>query len=224
MFHTATVAQLRQKIDRMQAPKLAHDTLPTHPALSELFIGGSLRRGCTYAVEGSLQLALTLIMKASSEGVWCGIVGLPHLGIEAAYDLGIRLDRLILIPSPGAQTLAAVSSLTEVLGVILTGPLPLSPHQNERLTGRLREHQSTLITATSRSSSTVPVRGAESRLTVEGSHWSGLANGFGLLNTRELSVRSHDRNGTRSCILKFEKQQLQRLSSHNPTRLQAVRS
>lgn len=232
MSNTATVAQLRRKIDQMQAPKIAHKTLPTDAALTELFAGGSLLRGCSYAVTGSVQLALTLIAQASAEGVWCGIVGLPELGIEAAHDLGVRLDRLVLVPDPGPHTLSAVSSLAEVLGAVVTGPLRLSAHQSDTLTGRLRDTQATLITvtppraaggaggtggpgaargragsSTGSPSDTAPrggLYGVEAHLTATASRWRGLSQGFGVLAARELAVESRDRGGLHSCLLRFE--------------------
>lgn len=221
MSHAITVAQLRQKIDRMQAPKLVSDALPTDQALAELFAGGSLRRGRTYAVEGSLQLALTLIAEASRSGVWCGIVGLPHFGIEAAQDLGIRLDRLVHIAAPHERMFAAVTSLTEVLGAIIVGPLALQPQQQDRLASRLREHRSTLITAVPPTAA--GLHGIESQLTVESSRWSGLAEGFGMLRTRELTVRSRDRTRTRLCTLRFDHQKVQCVSPKRTENLRAVR-
>ena len=78
--------------------------LPVLAALEPLFPSGGLRRGSVVAVEGSqtTSLALALAAAASAEGSWCAAVGRPALGLVAAAELGIVLERFALVPAPAA--------------------------------------------------------------------------------------------------------------------------
>src|SRR5918993_940204 len=76
--------------------------LPVVPALQPLLPGGGLRRGTPVAVTRSAALALALVAGASAAGSWVAAVGLPDLGILAAAETGIALERLALVPTPGS--------------------------------------------------------------------------------------------------------------------------
>src|SRR5215216_851517 len=68
--------------------------LPVVPALRPLLPGRGLRRGTTVTVSRSAALALALVAGASGAGSWMAAVGLPDLGIVAAAETGIALERL----------------------------------------------------------------------------------------------------------------------------------
>lgn len=121
MNQLATVRSLQHRISSMQAARLDHG-LPTPPELRPLLPGGALRRGSSVAVQGSLQLALALLCGASASGAWCGVIGVPNLGIEAAAQLGLSLERLVLVPRPGAHELTITGMLSEVLTALVLCP------------------------------------------------------------------------------------------------------
>ena len=75
--------------------------LPTLPAVSELLAGASLRGGSAYSVRGSPALVMALMAGPSAEGAWCGVVGMPSFGAEAARGLGVDLERSCWCPSRG---------------------------------------------------------------------------------------------------------------------------
>ena len=156
--------------------------------------------------------------QASQQGVWCGIVGFPQLGVEAVRDAGVDLSRLVWIPSPGTAHFTTLTSLVEVLGVVLTDALTVSASQTERIATRLRENRSTLI-AVHRWA------GSESQVTVEASQWFGLEQGFGILQARELRVVSRTRVGFQRCTLRFNRCGVQRVDPARPAQqhLRAVR-
>ena len=79
-------------------------TLPVHDALIELL--PSLQRGSTIACSGraAVSLALALAAAPSREGAWVGIVGLPELGVRAAADMGLALERLVMVAGDGIQS------------------------------------------------------------------------------------------------------------------------
>lgn len=202
MTQTATIRSLQRRIAEMQPLSIGDSTLPTHPQLRRLFPHGGLPRGAATTVQGSLQLALTVISAASAAGVWCGAIGVPGLGIEAAQHLGIALERFVLIPEPGRHAFSITSTLSEVLGVIMLRTAQrLTSRDAERLTARLRDHSTALV-----------VLGdwphARSALQVTASSWSGLGCGLGELTERYLAVRSVDRRGTLQHTVRFVAGQL----------------
>jgi hypothetical protein len=59
-----------------------------------------LRRGSTVGVHGSVSL-LALLSAATSEGSWAAVVGMPEMGLVAAAEMGVAVQRLGHIPRPG---------------------------------------------------------------------------------------------------------------------------
>ena len=183
-----TVQQLQARIRAMQATTLGARTLPTAPAVAPLLPGGALKAGVAYAVPGSLALAMLLLAGPSAAGGWCGVVGIPEFGVEAAAGFGIDLARLVLVPQPGEHWLAVTAQIAEVLPVVLVRPpaagaaVPgASPAASARLASRLRQSGATLL-----------VDGtwhqAEALLETTGGTWLGIGAGSGYLTGREAEV------------------------------------
>ena len=186
---TAALPQLQRRINEMQPLRLDERALPTAPGLAPLLPGGALKSGATYAVRGSWQLALAFLSEASQGGAWCGVLGCPAFGAEAAATLGVALDRCVLIPHPGKHALSLAGTLSETLGVVVAHfGSNVTPAHSERLSARLREHGSALVVVGDWAR-------CESRLTVVHSRWSGLGAGYGALDGREFTVQSEDRRG-----------------------------
>jgi hypothetical protein len=181
------VSRLRAQMEKKQGLRLDAPVLPTHPALAELLPGGGLRLGAAYSLPPSGSLLLALMARASQEGSWCGVVGMPELGAEAAERLGVDLDRLVLVPDPGPRWLAVAATIADVLPVVAVRPQGRPMGQEvSRLAARLRERGSVLL-----------VEGAwpqaEATLRVSEPEWSGLGEGFGYLAGRALTVTSSSR-------------------------------
>lgn len=183
------VRELQARIRRMQRNKLDTRELPTSPALADLLPGGALAAGAAYSVAGSTTLALALLQAPSAAGAWCAVVGVPDLGVEAAAGLGVDLDRLVLVPHPGEQWLTVVSALVDVVSVVLVRPpvrdgrVRITEGTAGRLAARLRQREAVLI-------SLGDWPGAEARLAVTASSWTGLGAGFGHLSGRQVTVGS----------------------------------
>src|SRR5215218_7474130 len=101
-------ATARQLAHQHRPVVLARDqVLPVHPALAPLLPEAVLRRGSTIVTSGTVgrsgaatSLALALAAAPSAAGSWVGVVGLPSLGLLAAAQAGVALERLILVASP----------------------------------------------------------------------------------------------------------------------------
>ncbi len=197
MHSSSTVRTLQQRITQMQPLRLEEHALPTSPGLHALLPGGALRKGASYSVQGSKQLALSMLTSASASGAWCGIIGYPTLGAEAAATLGIALERCILIPEPGTDEFGLCSALSEVLTVVLLCAAS-SPRQSDvgRISARLREHGAALIV-------TNEWPHAESSLRVTASRWRGLGEGHGVLEDQEITVRAQDRRGVTTHTVRY---------------------
>ena len=196
----AIIDELQSRIRSMQATKLDSRLLPTHPALAELLPGGGLKQGAMYSigspasVESSATLLLALLAGPSAAGSWCGVVGVPDFGIEAAASFGIDLDRLVLVPAPGDQWLAVTAAIADVLTIVVIKPPRQASEGNlARLSARLRQRGSTLIVVGSHSAWPQ----SEAMLSLSQSSWTGIGDGAGHLTARQVTVTVSTRAGGR---------------------------
>ncbi|WP_344221797.1 hypothetical protein [Kribbella sancticallisti] len=156
--------------------------LPTLPAVSDLLSGAVLRGGSVYSVRGSTALVMAMMAGPSAEGAWCGVVGMPSFGAEAARGLGVDLDRLVLVPDPDREWLSVVAALVDALTVVVVRPPgEVTPGEASRLSARLRTRGAMLIAVGS-------WPGSEARLEVQGNSWTGLGTGDGYLTGRRATV------------------------------------
>ncbi|MFI5587349.1 hypothetical protein ACIA5G_20035 [Amycolatopsis sp. NPDC051758] len=172
-------------------PEAAPDRLlRVHPALSHLLPGGGLRRGTTVAVRGATSLVLALLAAATHDGSWAAVTGLPELGLAAAAELGVDLERIALVPHPGAELAGVVSALVDGFDLVVLGPAlvgGVQPQLARRLAGRVRNRGAVLLAV-----GTWP--GADLELRVSGRRWNGVTpDGYGHLRSRELVATSRGR-------------------------------
>jgi len=124
-------------------------TLPVLDPLVSLLPDGGLTRGSLLQVcgVGATSLALSLMAAGSQDGSWAAVIGLPELGLVAAAEHGLVLDRLALIDAPptrrGAELVAAVLDGVDL--VLLDARMALSGVESRRIAARLRERGSVLI-------------------------------------------------------------------------------
>jgi hypothetical protein len=178
----ASVLELQERIRQLQATKLGTRGLPTHPAIARLLPGGALQEGATYSVDRSLTLLMLLLAGPSEAGAWCGVVGLPEFGLEAAAGFGIDLERLVLVPHPGDQWLTAAAALADALSVVVVRPpRQASEASRARLSARLRKRGTTMVVLGNWPQS-------EAVLSIAESVWAGIGDGHGHLQEREATV------------------------------------
>lgn len=176
----ATPETLRELTGKTAPVTLAgHKVLPVIPQLETLFPGGGLRRGSTVAVGGSLGLALAICAGPSKAGAWCAAVGLPSLGVVAAAEAGIALERFPMVADPGADWPTVTGALLDAFDIVLLRPTTRGT--NRRLEARARERGAVLVIAGE-------WPGADLRLSVAASEWEGLGDGHGHLERRHMDV------------------------------------
>ena len=186
-----TVQALQARIDALQRTRLDSRLMPTHEALADLLPDGGLREGATYALSPSSALVMALLVGPSQAGSWCGVVGMPEFGVEAAEGIGIDLDRLVLVPHPGDAWLTVTAAIADALGIVVVRPgRAASDGAIAKLAGRLRERGSTLLVLG-------PWPQAEAMISLTESRWSGLGDGHGYLSEREVTVTVSSKRGGR---------------------------
>ncbi|MBO1750231.1 hypothetical protein J4G33_00265 [Actinotalea sp. BY-33] len=170
-----------------EEPAAGELVLPVPAHLGGLLPRAGLERGSTVVVAGSTSLALSLLVEASRAGGWVAVVGLPRVGVLAAHQLGLVLDRVALVPAPGPDGPTVVAALLDGVDVVVLGPqVALTPADRRRLSARARERGAVLLPTTE-------WPGAQVVLTAELSAWEGLGRGDGRLRDRRLVVRRRGR-------------------------------
>jgi hypothetical protein len=175
------------------------------PALSGLVPGGGIRRGSTTSVSGgraggATSLAVALLSRATAEGSWCAVVGVPELGLVTAAELGVDLSHLALVPAPEDQWMTVVAALLDGVDVVLVRfPRRVRVSDVRRLAARARERGAALVVLSGETegSRAVPRRAwpevTDVGLAVTASRWTGLGNGHGRLGGRLVEVVAEGR-------------------------------
>lgn len=193
MFDTDEVAlpaELKQIVERTRPTTLAREqVLPVAPALRELLPGGALQRGSTVSVTGpaATSMALALMAEASAQGSWSAVVGMPALGLAAAAELGLALERLVLVREPTGEGWAAV--LGALVGsfdaVLFASTHRVRTGEARRLAARARERGSVLVQL---QADARPALEPDVRLVTGHVRWQGLGHGHGRLAARRVQV------------------------------------
>jgi len=174
--------------------------LPVPGPLVDLFPDGGLRRGSVVAVLGSTSLLIALLASVTAAGSWGAVVGLPTLGAVAAAEAGAVLERLALVPHPGADGATILAAMLDGVDLVVAGtPQTLPLADSRRLAARARQRGAVLLGAG-------PWVGADVRLEATGSRWYGLGAGHGHLQARELTVEAAGRGRAarpRRCTLRL---------------------
>lgn len=151
------------------------------PPLATILPEG-LRRGGTTVVTGSTSLVLAMLAHACAGGAWASVVGQPTIGLLAAAQAGVALDRLAVVPRPGLDAPTVVAALLDGMDVVVVGPeVALTDTERRKLSARARDRGSVLL-------STVDWPAAGVVLTVESGRWTGIDAGEGRLRTHEIRL------------------------------------
>ncbi|GAA1877137.1 hypothetical protein GCM10009836_68190 [Pseudonocardia ailaonensis] len=166
--------------------------LPVAAPLVPLLPAGGLRRGTTVSVSGgpgTMSLLFALLAEASAEGAWAGVIGVPGLGAVAAAEAGVRLERLALVPRPGADLVAVAAALLDGLDLVVVAGAAragVRAADRQRLEARARQRGAVLLALGA-------WPGADLSLGCSGSRWRGTDRGAGRLRSRCAVVRATGR-------------------------------
>jgi len=175
------VARLRATVDALEG-RARRRVYPVAEAFAPLLPDGGLRAGAAYGVSAGA-LLLALLAGPSQDGSWCGVIGMPELGVEAAALAGVSLDRLVLVPQPGSRWLAVTAALADVVPVVAVRPSGVVTQADAaKLAGRMRDKDAVLLV-----DGAWP--GAEASMSLDEPQWSGVGDGWGYLAGRTATVR-----------------------------------
>ncbi len=168
--------------------------LPVPSSLASLFPRAGLQRGTVVSLAGSggaLSLALAVCGAASAQGSWLAVVGTERLGLAAAEELGVHLDRLVLVDAPAVEQWGTVvAALVDAFDLILVvAREPIDAGQARRLTAKARERGSVILQVGRWAWPDAP----DVRLDVIECAWYGLGEGHGALTSRQITVTAVNR-------------------------------
>ena len=178
--------------ERIRPVTLARDQiLPVAPPFEELLPGAGLRRGGTVSVTatgvgGGTSLALALVAEASRAGSWMAAVGLPSLGLVAADEAGVALERLVLVRAPErADWGSVVAALVDGFDLLLlhAGRGGVRPVDARKLVARARERGTVLVQLGPGWEGE-----ADLSLRIVDARWEGLDDGYGHLLARRITL------------------------------------
>lgn len=157
--------------------------LPVPQPLTRLFGAAGLRRGSTVSIDFSLALVASVMAGFTRAGLWCAVVGVPELSAAAARRTGVDLSRCVFV-APGAWLGDAVATLIDGVDLVVIGePRRLAAVQVRPLVTRARQAGAALLGAGG-------WPGADVRLEVMASSWSGAEKGYGQLTSRRVRLRA----------------------------------
>lgn len=169
-MYAASLLETRERI--LPVPALLEPILPR------------FQKGTVVVAESS-SICLSLLSGISKQGGWCASVGLPALGLLAASEAGINLERFVLVPHPFERTAEVIAALADTMDAVLIGP-KLNQQQARRLAARARQRGSVLIAQTDWPQ-------PDLRLEVVSRRWMGLHQGWGYLTKGTLEVECKGR-------------------------------
>jgi hypothetical protein len=168
-------------------PRPPYDVLPVLPALAPLLPGKGLAKGTVVAAGRAGTLCVALMAGASQAGMWCSVAGMPHLGIVAAAEAGVKPGRMMLVPEPGPRWAGVAATMLDACEVVLLRPPGRVPAQvRRRLETAARRSGAALIVAGTWD-------GAPVRLHVAWQQWDGIGDGYGRLRARRAEVVAEGR-------------------------------
>jgi hypothetical protein len=173
---------------------------PPFPVVEPLasLLPAGLRPGSVVSVQGSTALLLALLVAATAQGAWAAVVGVGDLGVLAAAESGVVVQRLALIPRPGPDPAPVAAALLDGVGLVaLAGADRIPPGARRSLAARARQRGSVLL----------PLGrwpGADIELDCRTEAWYGTEAGHGRLRSREVVVHAVGRGAAaRPCTARL---------------------
>lgn len=164
-----------------------YGVLPVLSALAPLLPDKGLAKGSVVAVDRAGTLCVALMAGPSQAGMWCGVAGMPDVGIVAAAEAGAEPGRMMLVPEPGPRWAEVAATMLDACAVVLLRPPGRAPAQARRR----------LETAARRSGAALIVAGAWDGapvwLHVTRQQWDGIGDGYGQLHARRAEVIAEGR-------------------------------
>jgi hypothetical protein len=201
-------AQLRAIAGRAQATTVLASQRP-RPVLgpyAQVFPHG-LRPGTSVAVRAArpslepaaMRSAITLAAGVVPPEGWVAAVGVASVGVLAAAEAGLPLERLVFLAAPATVWGTVAIAAVEAFDVVVLS-VPARPRLAEirRLTGRARERGTTVIAIGQGAQQWASGGNCEARLVASAVDWRGLGDGHGTLESCRVSIELDGRGAVQS--------------------------
>ena len=173
------------------------EPLPTLPVPSELramFPEGGLVRGRTVLCSGdaAVAMALRVVSSATQAGSWLGIVGVHNVGVQAASEHGVALQRVVFVQPASSRTewvntVAAVADGFDVL--MLEVPHGITEADARRVQTRIQARRNALVLIGGTQQSAVQsVFQPDVIINTATTKWYGIERGAGYVQGRDVQV------------------------------------
>lgn len=143
----ATTAQLRQPVN-IATDEMVHEALKVSDRIAGLLPGG-LAAGATIAIgagQGATSMLVALLSRATVNGQWVGVVGVPQLSLAAVADAGGDLERIALVRDPGSLWADVVATLCDGLALVVSAvPVGVAERTVRALSARARKSGCVLV-------------------------------------------------------------------------------
>jgi hypothetical protein len=195
---------LAATFSRQTTPVVAgEDLVPLLLPLQQALGVDGLRRGSTVLLGGeegfgATSLALALLAKATTDGMWCSIVGPPDLGLVAAVELGVDLERLVVVAAPRVRAATAIGALVEGCDVVMLRlPLAMTRTEMLRLGARARQRRVLVVLLSDpRSRAVAWPEAPDITVQIRSSVFYGIESGSGRIAGRRVEIETmHRRSG-----------------------------
>jgi hypothetical protein len=198
--------QLAASFSRQVTPVVAGEDLVPLLVPLQLALGvDGLRRGSTVLLSGEegsgvTSLAVALLAKATTDGMWCSIVGPPDLGMVAAAELGVDLERLVVVAAPRVRAATAIGALVEGCDVVLLRlPVAMTRTEMLRLGARARQRRVLVVLlADPRSRAVAWPEAPDVTIQIRSSAFYGIESGSGRIAGRRVEIETIHRRAAGS--------------------------
>jgi hypothetical protein len=162
--------------------------LPVDEVFASLLPDAGLQRGRIVGCSGvaAWSLALGVISRAVGTGSWAAFVGTPAIGLEAASELGVALERVVLVDVDGSPSVWAerVAAAADGFELVITCP----PTGAERVARRVRQRLQARGVVLLAVSASTPSLACDVELVSTAVTWAGIGQGSGYLMARRVTV------------------------------------
>ena len=205
---TQTTVPVEQLAEPLAAASLSRSrVLPVVDPLVSLLPDGGLVRGKAVACGGvaAMSLAVSLAVAATASGSWLAVIGVPTLGLEAAEEFGIPLERVVGVDlaatdNAGERWAELVAATFDGFEVVITAvPRRLNAVLARRVQARMQSRQAVMIArgtsflGTAQTPSFPGPFSVDVELHADEPRWEGVAAGWGHLRGRRVTVSSSGR-------------------------------
>ncbi len=176
-------------------------TLALLPAFAELIPGAVVQRGSIVGCEGAAAMSLAIAVAAGpvQQGAWVAVAGASTFGVSAAAELGLTLERLVMVREPSGgfddgRWADVVAAMIDGFDVVLlgSGARRIRPGIARRLQARVQSRGAVLVLA-----GRMEAFSCDLQLRAGHQQWTGLGAGHGVAVTRRLQVELHGRRTPR---------------------------